>query len=300
VLLQEGSIEWGESRTLVSNSLGLRASFGGPVGSASLWVVGGAEHHGPREVSSLRHSVSFSELDAIDPTVWVEEASWRAAASIAGRPVSGRGVSVLLDPRSAAAWVRHGLPKFIGRGPRAAPGAEGNSSAPRPGFDVVDGAGEGVLDGEGRPAHRRIVVKDGRLVSYFADSNDASAPEGLIGPMRRDSYRDEPAPGPMHLCVRAGGRGRDPMLASIGEGLFVSALTPRSGPGAESFLAEVRGVWVERGRAVHPVAGTLMRIPAMWNLPIVTESGSDTDLDPSGPPISSPSLRIEGADLGPL
>jgi len=82
--------------------------------------------------------------------------------------------------------------------------------------------------------------------------------------------------------------------------LFVTSLVPRSVPGSEALIAEVRGIWIENGRAVHAVAVTRLRMPALASLGKVAAVGSDVELDPLEPPIQTPSVLFEDVELAPI
>jgi len=109
-------------------------------------------------------------------------------------------------------------------------------------------------------------MSDGTAVGCFVDSRDTEAREEELGPMRRDSFRDIPSPGPMRLVLAPGERGRDDLLAGFGRGLFVTSLVPHSGPGSVAFVAEVRGVWIEKGLTRRPASRTLLVVPTAEGL----------------------------------
>lgn len=306
--LIRGWVEWGETESLVMNSLGREAASGARSLNVGL-VVGpsGAGSSTAALASTLLYRVRLDSMDAFTSPRLAEEASWRVAASFGGEPVSARTVPVALEPRAAASWIRWLLPRF-GRGHTLAKGAAAESSpAPRAGLDLTDDPGfeaetMGTIlyDGEGREVMRREILKDGLLVGRFASSADPEAPDEEIGPMRRDSFRDPPSPGPMRLVLAPGKDPRDTLLARLAKGLLVTSLVPYSAPGSNALVAEVRGVWIEDGMARRPVARTLLMMPSVDSLSRVIERGSDLESDDGGPTIAAPTLVIDGIDLIPM
>jgi predicted Zn-dependent protease len=302
VHLRSGWIEAGWTRTRIVNSLGLdRAGFRRVV---SAGVVAGAsianERPGPGGPPPVRYSATRERLEEIDASTLVEEASWRAASSRGGTPVSGTQVPVVLEPRAAAAWIRSLLPHFAARPPA---GVEDPPFAAAEGIDLIDdptrlaGVRAPFIDGEGRIVRARHVVRDGVLRSGFIDSRDQDAPVEALGPMRRESFRDPPAPGPTVLCLLPGARERNDLLGGLGRGLFVTSLRTHSSPGSETFAAWVWGIWVENGRPVRPVSRTLLLVPGQGSLGRIAERASDFEIDDAGPEIGASSLIVEGAAL---
>ena len=94
-----------------------------------------------------------------------------------------------------------------------------------------------------------------------------------------------------------GARGRDGILAGLDHALFVTSLVPHSGPGSGAFVAEVCGVWIERGRARRPVSRTLLVAPADSCLERIVERGSDLEFDSAHAAIGTPTIVLEGMTL---
>ena len=78
----------------------------------------------------------------------------------------------------------------------------------------------------------------------------------------------------------------------------MTSLVPLSRPGSGVFVAAVRGVWVERGRARRPIARTLLLLPV--GAARVVAVAKDIEVDLSGTGAGAPSLAFEGADLVPM
>ena len=99
------------------------------------------------------------------------------------------------------------------------------------------------------------------------------------------------------MKVAKGSASREDLLGAMREGLFVTSLVPLSAPGSESFVAEVRGVWVENGRARRAVARTLLVLGGGGAGGTVVERGADAETDRTGPPVTTPTLLLAGATL---
>jgi PmbA protein len=315
VTLVHGWVEAGSAAHLVLNGLGREVSWSTGIVSVCL-QVGGATP-GPAAPHLLRYTAHAERLDAVDPALIVHEAAWRAAASLGGSPAEASGVRVVLEPHGAAAWLRTLAPLVV-REPGSAKGeGSGPGDEPDPaiapvgpldlgkGVEIVDDAVSSALpppaaawDGEGRALARRALVRDGVRAGWIADSRDPGAPEAELGPMRRDSYRDRPEPGPARLVMVPGASSREDLLRDLDRGLFVTSLVPLSRPGSGVFVAAVRGVWVERGRARRSIAKTLLLLPV--EAARVAAVARDIEIDLSGTGIGAPSIALEGADLVPM
>lgn len=114
--------------------------------------------------------------------------------------------------------------------------------------------------------------------------------------MRRDSFRDAPSPGPLSLAVRAAAI-TPSALDQLNRGLHVTSLTPRAAPGSDTFLAEVRGQWIEQGRPPRAIGATLLKLDEQGGLGRVVAWGADHEAGPPGVPVRAPSLLFDRAVL---
>lgn len=283
----EAGIERGEGRTWILNSRGRDVTFGFSLGSVHVRVAAG--------FSTMRYEVPL-ESDAPDPSRLVARVEHEAEAFAGVDPVSDSRVPVVLSPRAAAVWLRWITPFFFRTDENGSTGARGLPR--RRGFHIVDDPSV-LYDGEGRRARRRTYLHDGQLTDSISDSRDPSALEQDIGPMRRDSFRDTPFPGPLSLAIPPDGSVGSP-VDDLVKGLYVTALTPRNAPGSDAFLAEVRGQWIEKGRPRHPVGVTLMTLETHGGLGRVIGRGAAARTGPPGVPTLTPCLLFDRAALVPL
>jgi len=113
--------------------------------------------------------------------------------------------------------------------------------------------------------------------------------------MRRDSFRDRPYPGPLSLAIPANERRSEPLIESLTKGLLVTTLTPRVPPGADTFVAEVRGHWIEKGERGRPILPILIQIEGYGGLGRIMARGADAEPGPPGLPTAVPSLLFDSA-----
>lgn len=322
----------GRIETIILNCLGGRARFQQTVTSAGLELMSSeaarirqcSSRFGfPPATSSLSESPSRSAFGAgssvryeklaaglgdLDPVLMVEEACWRAAVSSGTFVVPVRTVPVILSPHCAAQWIRTLLPRFVGREGLSSPRGSGLTRVP--GVTIVDDPGGSwhapstsgpvqPIDGEGRRARPRVLMRDGVLEEVILDSRDPVASEKDLGPMRRDSYRELPSPGPLRLILLPGQPTPDGLIEMMGSGLLVTQLTPLSTEGSDQLLAEIRGLWLEGGKDPAPIGSTFARLPGWEEIGRLKAWGADVELDHSGIPVGCPSLLLEGIEVTP-
>jgi hypothetical protein len=74
-------------------------------------------------------------------------------------------------------------------------------------------------------------------------------------------------------------------------------LAPRGAPGSDTFLAEVRGWWIEPGRPPRAVGATLLKLEEQGGLGRVVAWGADDEEGPPGVQGRAPSLLFDRAEL---
>ena len=304
--LLQGWVEFGTTRTVIANGAGGRARSELGLVSAGVLVraLGGGRDAGLPPL--IRYAQTAGSFEELDPDRIAAEAAWRAGASTGGESHSAREAIVLLEPRTAASWLRAVVSAMQeGSRPEDHDRQGGGIVAwPEiPGLDLIDdpalpfGPPVPDHDGVGRGVRRRVLLLDGRPFARAAGSPGSDDAGDEPEPMRRDSYRDPPVAGPIKPYLRPGDRTREELLQGLEEGLFVTSSTPYAAQGSASFVAEVRGIWIESGRARKPVAGTLLVLPTLRSLARIEARGSDLEFDDGGPPTGAPTLRISGALL---
>ncbi len=118
------------------------------------------------------------------------------------------------------------------------------------------GRGTMVMDDEGTPAKKNVLIENGILRNYMYDSFNA----GLMktestGNARREDFKHPPLPRMTNTYIAAGQDDPDDMIRSVRSGLLARSL----GHGqvdiiSGRFVFEVtEGYWIEDGRITYPV-----------------------------------------------
>jgi predicted Zn-dependent protease len=297
--------EAAETVTHVSNSHGYSITF--MDNNLYLgWEFWGRERASPRGsgIGGMTRVVRVDQLDAISPEPLLAELrDWELQQGEVDE-VDSRQALVLLEPRASASWLRWLVPLLV----RPLPGMGGPPwpSIDLEGFHIVDdpcsrgSSAVGVHDGEGRFARTRWLVRDGRLASSICDSRDPEASVEALGPMRRDSYRDPPAPGALRPLLSPGRMAEQDLLPLVGDGVVLNSLWPLTPPGAERLLAVATGFSVKRGRPARPIPRSLFEVRSEQLISCLIDRGSRLVLDDAGMEVGAPALAMVGVGLRPL
>lgn len=241
--------------------------------------------------------------DLESPTTVGTRAGERAVRRLKPRKVASQKVSVVYDPRVARGILGH-LTGAIS-GPAIARGTSflkdklGERIFPK-GITVIDdphrrrGLRSKPFDGEGVANHRRAIVADGVLTSWFLDLRSARQ-LGLksTGHASRGTS-SPPSPSPSNLWLEAGGPSPQALIADIGQGFYVTELM---GMGVNGITGDysrgAAGFWIENGQLTYPVsevtvAGNLKDM--FLNLTAASDLEFRTGMD-------APTLRIEGMTI---
>ena len=176
----------------------------------------------------------------------------------------------------------------------------------------ANGRGSALVDDEGTPSQRTILVEGGGLVSYLLDKQNALL-LGLrsTGNGRRMSYRQPPIPRMTNTYID---RGRDDpasLLEGITKGFYAAELGGGSvDTTSGNFNFAVReGYWIENGKITRPVRSavlignsldTLQRLEGVGTDLIVEQTrgtcGKDGQMVPVG--VGQPTVRFSSITVG--
>jgi PmbA protein len=249
---------------------------------------------------------------ALDAEAIGREAAERAAELKGARQPGSRRCPVVLDAFVAASFVG-----FVGgmlsadavqRGRSLFAGKEGEeiaSSALRVVDDgtLPDGLASAPFDGEGSPQRRVPLIEDGRLRTFLFDSRTArKAGRETNGSATRTSYRTPPSVGTSNLVIEAGDATFDELVASAGDGLYVtdvaglhSGVNPISG----NFSVGATGRLIEGGELGAPVREITIASDLVSMLKAVQAVGSERRWVPFGGSVqAAPVLLAEMAVSG--
>lgn len=222
-----------------------------------------------------------------------------ATLPLSDRPAPFSSGQWLLDPCVGAALLAAIAPLFLGdRPPRWV--LRGQAAARL--VSVVDDASrDGAFDGEGVPTRRTVLVQEGQLGARLYDLGAAKrAGARSTGNGARPSFRLPPRAAPRRLFFETPVPATPAaLLASVGKGLFASALTApvRVDVAGDRYEVEFTGVSVIAGRAGGPVAGARATGRLSELLRRISGISTDTQFFPSPYPAGSPTLLVDRASF---
>jgi PmbA protein len=130
-----------------------------------------------------------------------------------------------------------------------------------PGINIVDDARlpEGLasrpFDGEGVPARRIELVREGTLMGYLHDTYTALRSGARSTGSAVRSYKSVPEVGVTNLVLQPGTQTREEIIGRVDNGLHVEQLFGLNtvNPVSGEFSFGVSGHWIRRGRLAEPV-----------------------------------------------
>jgi len=174
--------------------------------------------------------------------------------------------------------------------------------------------GSRLIDDEGWPSSRNVLIDSGRLVGLLLDRGTARlAGTAPTGSARRESYRDPPLPRMSNTYVVEGHRTRDEVIGSVARGIYVAGL--ESGVvdtvTADFSFRVTRGALIVGGRIIAPLAPFEVAGSGSAALRGITLIGSDLRFDDGAggcgkegqkarAAVGQPTLRIDGLSVRPL
>lgn len=215
----------------------------------------------------------------------------RAAPFSSGQWLLDPAVGAALLAAIAPLFVAERAPRWIGRGPAA---WRGLSIVDDPSSEAAFD-GEGVPTRRTLLVEEGMLV--GRLLDLAAAKRAGARSTGHAW---RPSYRVPPAAGPGRLFFETKTPTTPPaLLAAVRRGLFASAATapPRVNLDADRYEVEFTGVSIVAGRAQGPVAGARASGRVSELLRRIAGLSTDTQFFPSPFPCGSPTLLIERANF---
>jgi len=209
-----------------------------------------------------------------DPAAVGRTAAERALRRLGARKVKTVEVPVIFDPETAASLVR--ALASAASGPSLYRRASFlcdrlGSRVAAPWVTIVDdgliaGAlGSRPFDGEGLPARRTIVVREGVLESYLLDTYSARK-LGLASTHHAARDGSGVTVGTTNLTLRPGTAPPAELIASVTEGFYVTELIGFGVNGVTGdYSRGAVGHWIENGRLAYPVeevtvAGNLLEM----------------------------------------
>lgn len=176
---------------------------------------------------------------------------------------TGRGITVVFDPRLARGFVGHLAGAVNGAAvARKTSFLRDYMGKPvlKAGLTVTDdpqvkrGAGSRPFDGEGVRGERMAVVEDGVLKTWFL-SHSTARELGLKTNGRGVRAGNDVSPGSTNLALEPGNIAPEELIRQVGTGFYVTELI---GSGVNMVTGEysrgASGFWIENGEIAYPVA----------------------------------------------
>jgi PmbA protein len=241
------------------------------------------------------------------------EAAERATQLLGASKPRSRTCPVVLDATVAASFagfvggvlcadtVQRGRSPFAGRlGEKIASDAFTLTD------DGIDPAGmaSAPVDGEGVPRGRTTLVDSGTLAAYLHDSYTARR-EGngarSTASASRSGYRSPPSVGTSNLVVAPGAQSLEELLASAGDGVYVtdvaglhSGVNPVSG----QFSVGATGLVISGGELAEPATEFTIASDLVSMLSAITAAGSEARWVPFGGSVKTPPLLVGEMAIG--
>lgn len=293
------------SRTLVMNSLSVRASYESTHCSAQVTAV--AEQEGESQIGwDYCSSRRLSDISFIDVG---RRASRRAVSLLGSRKIGGCKASVILDNSVTVDFLGIFAASLsadtVQKGKSLLAGKSGQQVI-SPSIDLVDNgqipwrSGSRPFDGEGVPTRETPLVRQGVLLAYLHNTytgRKAGVPS--TGNAVRGGIASIPSVGVTNFFLAsADGKvvSMDGLVEGTGRGLFVMDAmgVHTANPISGDFSVGVTGLWIEGGAVQYPVREAVMSGNVLDLFSRVEAIGDDLTFYGS---MGAPSLAISGVDI---
>lgn len=283
----------------LANSAGFAASY--PASSISLAAEVMADDADGKKRNAFWYSAERSLGALMDPERLGRIAAQRAVDQLGARKIETTRAPVIFEPmmaaRLAADAARCASGAALYRGATFLAGREGEAIG-SPLVTLIDDPlaparlGSRPFDGEGVPARRNVLFREGRFEGFLFDCYTARrAGTRTTGAAQRDPAA-APEPGPANLVLEAGTTPAADIVADTRAGLLVTALMGFGfNPTTGDYSRGVAGFWIENGAVAWPVAEANVSGNLADMLARVDAVGDD--LTWFGP-AAAPTVRIDG------
>jgi PmbA protein len=292
-----GGLDTASSTITLANSLGFAGEYQSTLISLAAVPVA-ADDRG-----HMQRDYWYDTRRRLDELASPEEigrvAAQRTLRKLNARSVPTQSVPVVFDPQMAASLLGHLFEALSGetifrRASFLVDRLGEMVASPR--LTVVDdgllkgGLGSRPFDGEGLPARRTVLIRDGRLESYLLNSYTArklglkstgNAARTLVG---------GPSVNAGNLTIEAGAHTPAEIIGSVSKGLY---LTEMIGQGVNvvngDYSRSAAGLWIENGELTFPVQGVTVAGNLKEMLRAIEMVGDDLDFRSR---VVAPSLLI--------
>jgi PmbA protein len=219
--------------------------------------------------------------------------------------------TVLMTPRAAGEIVA-ALSGWLSRGRWGEEEEGGAGGAPRQrervashGITFTDdgrlpgGVASAPFDGEGTATGRILLVERGVVREILRDLESGAGGSGSTGNGIRVSFREPPRLGPTNLFIHPGSAQPPDLLASVRQGIRISALgriPPLRDPDTP-FAVPFTGRWIQNGKLETPLGGGYLAGTLREILTEVETAGSDFTFTHRHGSFGAPSLLVRRAPI---
>lgn len=289
--------------TVILSSAGLRASGRESAYFASVDSVAEDGTEG-----QTGYGFGFARrFEDLDLSGIASEGGRRAVRMLGARPLATGRYAAVLENGAAAELLEVLIPSFlasqVAKGKSMLAGRLGQPVASRT-LEIADdplcpqGSGAAAFDGEGTPSRRNVIVKDGALRMFLADSFwGRKLGTGSTASCRRHNPKAPPTVGIGNLRIAPGARDLPGLLREVGSGILLTEFLGihTADPVSGDFSVGAAGIRFDGGEEKEPVRGFAVSGNILGLLARVAEAGSDFRWFGN---VGSPSLAVPGIDVG--
>jgi len=297
----------GVGRVELYNSQGFTGSYERTVAYGVLDAIA-------EQDSEMQSGFAFTfgrDLDELDLVGVVKEAVENAAGLLGAQPVTTAMVPVVLHPHAAAmilgvlsssfsaeAVLKHRSLLAGKVGQQVAAGIVTITDDAR----LPEGLASRPFDGEGVPARRNQLIKDGVLQGFLHNTYTAQRSQSASTGSAVRSYKSVPEVGVSNLVLKPGDISRDELLARVDNGLHVSQLSGLNtvNPVSGEFSLGLTGHWIEHGQLTKPVKELTVAGNLITLLKKIVAVANDMRFMFAGGFCGSPTVLIEELPVGGL
>jgi len=301
--IRKAAASFSDADTLIMNSLGAEVSYKSTACSSSIEVV--AEDGGESQAGSefdVNRFYRKLEIEGVG-----RRAAHRALDLLGAKHIVSVKAPVILEATVAQEFLSMMASGFSAESVQKKRslfiGKLGSDVASTVITVLDDGLREGGLgtapcDDETVPMQRKTIIDKGRLSLFLYNTYTANKDKTVsTGNGMRGGFKGLPGVGLTNLYIEPGRESPDALIASIGNGLYVTEVMGMhtANPISGDFSVGATGFWIEKGKKAYPVreiaiAGNILDL--MKHVDAVA-----SDLRFSGR-IGSPSLRIKELSIG--
>lgn len=302
-MVEKSAYEDSHSITVIMNSNGLQASFAQNLAGIYIALVAQEE-----EDSQTGFAVKARrKITDLNPQQLGQEAASRAVRSLKARSMDSQCLPCVMEPYVATRFMGLLLPSLYGDAvlkgkslwadkigqPVASPLLQITDDG-----TLEDGLASAPFDGEGTPAQKNELIKDGLLQSYLYDNySGRKAGRQSTGSGRRGSFRSLPAIGSSNLIISPGSLSPEQMIADIESGLLITEVMGMhtANPISGDFSLGAYGILIKAGQLTRPVRGITIAGNLHQLLQNIEALGSDLRFYGAK---AAPSIRFSQLSIG--